>query len=91
MNEAYQDLENKPKKFWDTERGQIVSSLVHEINGVSAVIGYWAKKIKNDAEQGRVTSNKELIEAMTSIIDSRKRMNDSVDYTYEKIKKLEGY
>lgn len=91
MSETYQDLENKPKKFWDTDRGRIIGYLTHETNGASAVIGYWTKKIKNDAEQGKVTSNKQLLEIMSAILNSTKRINDSVDYTYEKIKKLEGY
>lgn len=77
-------MSDKPKYFYQTDRGAVLSKCVHDINNdVGLSVGIIKRSI---------TSKEPLSEDALELIEKRlKNTLGAIDYLYERLKKLEGY
>lgn len=89
-------------KFWNTDRGKILSYGIHEHNSGLGHISNSVSYIKNQIEQGTIkivpnNENKRIAEndlknfnnCLDRILKGREKCKDSMDYVYEEVKKIE--
>lgn len=79
------------KKFYETEIGAVVARCTHDIVNASALSKGMARGIISRVDAGAALDPYDIKDTLQIVMERMDKINDSVDYLYEKIKKLQGF
>lgn len=83
-------MEDQKLNFIDTERGKVIFHGIHDHNGGMGIIGGTLSLIKNSLESGEDIPKEVLLQYVDMMSKGIKRSQDSIDYIYSEIKRLEN-
>ena len=82
------DDKTPPTNFLLSETGQIIYKGIHDTSGAKTNIQYAIKLLKIEKENGTLTDEL-FVKYLDAILESVVKIEDSLDYVFEKLKEKE--
>lgn len=82
------DDKTPPTNFLLSETGQIIYKGIHDTSGAKTNIKYAIKLLKIEKENGTLTDEL-FVKYLDAILESVVKIEDSLDYVFEKLKEKE--